>query len=169
MPGQRRYIRVEGDVAIIPLTQGYEAVIDAADVPLVDGRNWSAAVQRNARGQVRTVYAFHKAKSACTMLHRAIIGAPDGAFVDHINGNGLDNRRSNLRLADKVQNGANSGIRVNNTSGFKGVNRHGDLWRAKINVLGKTHHLGLFPTAEQAAAAYAAASLKFHGDFARSA
>jgi hypothetical protein len=174
MPGPRRYLRIEGDLAFIPLTKGYEAVIDAADVPLVDGRNWSASVQHDARGGVRTVYAFHKAGNRntgviCTMLHRAILGAMRGQFVDHIDGDGLNNRRGNLRFATKAQNGANSRVRVNNTSGFKGVSFHRETgkWRARIWIKGKCHDLRLHPTKEAAAAAFARASQDAHGEFSR--
>jgi hypothetical protein len=174
MPGQRRYLRIEGDVAFIPLSKGYEAVIDAVDVGLVDGRNWTALVANNARGDVRTVYAMHKATmrdgvSITTMLHRAVLGATAGQFVDHIDGNGLNNRRCNLRFATKAQNGANSGVRVNNTSGFKGVSLHRKTgkWRGRIWVHGKCLDLGLHPTKETAAEAYAKASAMHNGEFAR--
>ena len=87
--------------------------------------------------------------------------------VDHINGNGLDNRRSNLRPASRSQNGANRGAPSNNTSGFKGVTRFRLKWMAKIQVHGRTIHLGLFATPQEAARAYDTAALEHFGEYAR--
>lgn len=88
------------------------------------------------------------------------------ADIDHANGDGGDNRLSNLRLATRRQNVANSKIRSNNTSGHRGVVRHRDKWQASI---GKTErrHLGTFKTPEDAAKAYDLAAAETYGRFAR--
>jgi hypothetical protein len=163
----KRPIRIDGDVAYIPLTQGYEAIIDATDVPLADGWNWSAIVSR------RTVYAFRANGSGppprTIRLHRAIMGEPDGLQVDHISGDGLDCRRANLRTASHSENMHNRRTPANNKSGVKGVhwNTQRAKWRAQIKLDGKRVFLGDFTDLAEAAAAYAKASYVMHGQFGR--
>jgi hypothetical protein len=166
-----RPIRVQGKVAFIPLTKGYEAVIDAEDVRLVEGVNWWALI-----GKWNAVYAVCKTpcdangKRKTVYMHRVVMDAPDGMEVDHYNGDGLDNRRStNLRLATHSQNQHNQRIRNANTSGTKGVSWMEDVkkWRANIRVNGKQKHLGCFVDITDAAAAYAKASAELHGEFGR--
>jgi hypothetical protein len=94
------------------------------------------------------------------------LNAPDGWEVDHRNGDRTDNRRCNLRLCDKSQNIGNSKIRVDNTSGFKGVIKLGNSWVAKIHFSNKDIHIGCYRTSEDAAYAYNQAALKYFGEFA---
>lgn len=89
--------------------------------------------------------------------------------LDHRNGNPTDNRLANLRLATLSQNIANARRRADNTTGFKGVVRQGQRFRAQIKQAGKTLHLGMFDTPEEAHAAYVAAARERFGDFARAA
>jgi hypothetical protein len=167
MPRSIRPIRIEGNLAYVPLTQGHEAVIDAADVPLVARWNWCAKRQRNV------IYAKRKATllngTREVRMHRVIMGEPLGLEVDHIDGDGLNNRRSNLRAVTGQQNSRNARVRRDNTTGFKGVSciKPDQKWRATINVDGKRVWLGCFNTPESAHAAYCAASKKYHGDFGR--
>lgn len=162
-----RPIRIEGDIAYVPLTKGYEAVIDAADVPLVDGVNWVASVDR------RTVYACRHDKSGPTprfvRMHRALMGDPIGLEVDHCDSNGLNNRRANLRLATRLQNAWNQRRSSLNTSGLKGAvfYKQRGKWRSMIKENGKNKHLGYFATAEEAHIAYAKASAELRGEFGR--
>lgn len=86
--------------------------------------------------------------------------------VDHANRIRSDNRIANLREATRTQNRANTTIRRNNTSGFKGVTLLKKPWRARIKVNGKIIELGKFKTAEEAHAAYVAAAEKYHGEYA---
>lgn len=90
-----------------------------------------------------------------------------GKEIDHINGKPGDDRWANLRLTDHSGNMQNGRHRKNNTSGYKGVTktREGN-WAASITANGVAHHLGRFPTKEEAAAAYAAAATRLHGEFA---
>ena len=85
-----RPIRVEGNVAFVPLTKGYEAVIDAVDVPLVDGRRWFATVIRRRDGSIYTVYATRTdvsdGRKHNVHMHRVIVSNAHGLDVDHING-----------------------------------------------------------------------------------
>lgn len=162
---EKRQIRFEGDLAFVPLTKGHEAVIDAADAPLVSGVNWNACEQKHG------VYAVRQERRAgkqiAIRMHRLIMQAPDGMQVDHINGDGLDNRRANLRLASHTENNRNTRTPINNTSGFKGVAWHAAnrKWRAYIKVENRQKYLGLFATAEAAHAAYCLAADQFHGNF----
>lgn len=88
--------------------------------------------------------------------------------VDHIDGNGLNNQRSNLRLATNTQNSCNKGLTVSNTSGYKGVswNKKSRKWQAYINVDTKRIYLGRYDNRIDAAHAYDAAAIKYHGEFA---
>lgn len=171
----KRPIRIVGDIAYIPLTKGYEAIIDAADVHLVEEENWSALVSVRADGEVRTVYAQHRIggrkRQTTIYLHRRIFGDLGAKHVDHIDGDGLNNRRSNLRLATHEQNMANRGSTVRNKSGFKGVfwNKRSKKWAAVIGANRNKHRLGMFGCATAASIAYARASRELHGEFGRTA
>ena len=85
--------------------------------------------------------------------------------IDHINGNTSDNRINNLRLANDVENARNRKIALTNSSGFKGVSKHLNMWRARYTVNNKTYNLGLFETKELASQAYELATLKEFGTF----
>lgn len=162
-----RPVRIEGDTAFITLTRGFEAVIDAVDVPLVMAGNWYASVQPY------TVYAVRSQligdKREAFRLHRVIMQPGLDQEVDHIDRDGLNNRRSNLRLASRSENARNQGRRSTSASGFKGVTWHqrSKKWAATISVLGKQIHLGLFQTPQDAHATYVAAATELHGEFAR--
>jgi hypothetical protein len=164
-----RPIRINGDVAYMPLTKGYKAVIDAADVHLVEGWSWHAVIRP------KTVYAkridYSGDKKRVVSLHRVILAAPSNMQVDHINSDGLNNQRCNLRLATSQQNTHNTRARSDNTSGFKGVSlrKRTGKWQAHIKFDGKSRYLGYYTTAELAYAAYCVASTEMHGVFGRAA
>lgn len=164
-----RAIRIEGDVAYIPLSQGLEAVIDAVDVPRVCEFVW------HARKAPKTFYAARNAvidgRSRTVLLHRELTQCASTLHVDHKDGDGLNNRRDNLREATRSQNMWNQGVRKNNSSGFKGVHWHSLVgkWRSEITQNGEKMVLGYFDTAESAAAAYALANANLRGEFARTA
>ena len=169
-----RPIRVEGNIAYVPLTRGYEAVIDAADVPLVDGAPWQAKIHRRADGTIRSIYASRRDPAGDgsrrhVLMHRIIAGTPDGAETDHIDGNGLHNWRTNLRTATKTQNQHNCRVRSDSTSGIKGVSWYPSTgkWRAAIRAYGQRRCLGVHKCRTAAALAYAKASRELHGDYGR--
>ena len=149
----------------VALTQGYVAVIDAADAHLVLAHRW------HVRPSGRTVYAQRGVQRPDgtwrkQALHQFLTGY---AITDHINGDGLDNRRSNLREVTAVENGRNRRRDRDNTSGFKGVcwHKRDRKWQAGIRDGGKSpRHLGYFSTAEEAAHAYDAAAREMHGEYA---
>jgi len=102
------------------------------------------------------------------LMSRFIIQAPDDLEVDHIDGNRLNNQRSNLRLATSSQNKMNRGPRKDNTSGYKGVSWHkqNNKWSARIMANGKYLSLGLFENILDAARSYNLAAKKHHKEFA---
>jgi hypothetical protein len=101
-------------------------------------------------------------------MHRVVIGAPDGVKVDHINGDGLDNQRHNIRKCTQSENSRNRRLSVNNKSGFKGVTwvPKRKKYEVNIGVKGKRKFLGYFSSAEEGARVYDNAAKKYHGKFA---
>ncbi len=109
-------------------------------------------------------------KAKIMRLHREIMNPPEGLLVDHKNGDSLDNRRANLRLATHSQNTCNSRKTSSETSSrFRGVTfkKHIRKWAARIKYLGKEIYLGVFDSEIDAARAYDRAAIKYHGEFAR--
>lgn len=162
-----RPIRIVGSRAYVALTKGYEAIIDACDVPLVEGRNWYAQVCR--RGVYAARSEFVDGQQRCVLMHRSISGAPDGQDVDHRDLNGLNNRRKNLRIATRGENQGNRGANANNAVRVKGVRRAGRGYVAEIEREGRRFYLGTFDTAAEAGAAYLGAARVLFGEFARAA
>jgi len=155
------------DVVEVPLTQGQVAIIDREDWELVKKYNWQAQYNSKTQSYYAIGYAsIVNGKMIRHFMHRLIMSAPSGLQVDHINHNTLDNRKSNLRLCSNGQNQHNTRIRSDNSSGYKGVKKHGDRWRADIGFNKKRYFLGLFETPELAYEAYCLAAAKFHGEFA---
>jgi hypothetical protein len=149
----------------IPLSQGMFALVDSEDAEAVLQHKWYAHRDRRTFYVVRMVRRANGTQ-AKVRLHAFLTG---WSLVDHINGNGLDNRRVNLRAATRSQNAANRGPTRDNTSGFKGVtwNKQARKWRAKVKADGMWRHLGYHVTAEAAARAYDAAARELFGEFAR--
>jgi len=149
----------------VELSQGLVALVDAADYDrVVSVGRWFTSHSGGstyARRHVGTVDGKTRQQS----LHTFLTG---WRYVDHINGDGLDNRRANLRPATVAQNNMNRGFQRNSTTGFKGVNfyRRTGRWRASLGINGVTRHLGYFDSPEAAALAYDAAALAHYGEFA---
>lgn len=163
----RREIEIIGDHANVPLHgrggvfHGL-AIVDATDVDRVRNIAWTL----DTRGYVVGRPSGFK---TCTPLHRWLMidGKNCKKAVDHIDGDKLNNRRSNLRLCTQAENAKNTRLGLNNTSGAKGVSRNvNGKWRARIWNNRKEIHLGTFETAAEAMAAYDKAAIALHGEFA---
>lgn len=110
-------------------------------------------------------YAVH----CKTFLHRYLVSPLNGYFVDHINGDSLDNRLHNIRIVTYSENNRNTKSNKNTSSKYKGVSwlKESKKWRAAINIDGKKISLGCFVSESDAAIAYNEAAKKYHGEFAR--
>jgi len=175
MPQRENAVTVEGDVARVCVATrvypGAVALVDAADIPIViDGRGrW------HARRQKRTLYAVRNVvlpdgRRGRQSLHRLLL--PTALHIDHINRDGLDNRRANLREVTPRQNSLNSGPR-GGESRFKGVSRYfvrkgrpTERWVATIGCLGEHRSLGHYATEEEAARVYDAEARRLFGAYA---
>lgn len=165
-----RAIRPEPEIADehtlrIPLGHDRWVSFDRADRELVVKYQWAALKGKN------TWYAvsFSESRSGNRMfMHRLILGAEPSAQVDHADGNGLNNRRSNIRIATPNENQHNSHNRKRGKSGLRGVlaARTNGRWVAKITYEKRTKHLGTFDSAEAAGLAYDTAARYLYGQFA---
>jgi hypothetical protein len=145
------------------LSNGVSVVIDSADLPLIAPYRWHAHAPRGIW------YAYRHARTTdgrgtTQMMHTLLTGWP---LVDHRNGNGMDNRRANLRQASVRENAQNMRAK-SGTSLFKGVSwlNRDRQWRVQIRVVGRRIHVGQFNDETDAARAYDAAARIHHGPFA---
>ena len=152
-----------------------KAIIDDSDYELVSKYKWQAGRKKTPHSTNKIYdYVIGRVNGKLTSLHKFIMNTPKGMYVDHANGNGLDNRRSNLRVCTQSQNIANQAPRGT----YKGVTIHKDkrcdgslkpkrkIYQARIKVNYKYYSLGYFYTPEEAAKAYDKAAIKHFGEFA---
>lgn len=157
----------------VELSNGYTAIVDDEDFERVSRYKWSYKPVSGKGYAARKAYYGGGRKNPIRetiQLHRFIMGANDRkVVVDHINGDGLDNRRSNLRLCTQAENMRNSAIYSCNKTGYKGVhfNKRDGKYQANIRVNKKLLFLGYFDDALQAAKAYNNAAAQYFGEFAR--
>ena len=147
---------------LIPLTRGKFAVVDSEDYPSLTRFQWFAEYGG------KTFYAVRKQNGKSLKMHRWITNAPPHLVVDHIDHNGLNNTRKNLRLCTFAQNTRNATGNAHKTSKYKGVywNRRIKKWVAVIQFNLKTHHLGYFTDETTAAHAYDKKAKQLHAQFA---
>ncbi|MHC4517368.1 MAG: HNH endonuclease [Planctomycetota bacterium] len=162
-PGERRTKRTrgegEGEVRRIPLGNGLFATVDAADYEALSKYRWYASWHG------RIVYARCREKGKDMYMHRMIMRPPKGYIVDHIDGNGLNNRRCNLRVCTHQQNQANRGP-CGGKSRFVGVFRSRDKWQAGIQSRGQHYYIGVFNDEVEAAKARDRKAYELHGEYA---
>lgn len=144
---------------------GRVAIVDDEDFDLVGRYSWHILETVLPNGRVDGPYARTKlpGSRATVLLHALITGY---RLTDHANGDGLDCRRINLRLATKGQNRANSRPQPGASSRYKGVDRQQGKWRSRIRINGRLIYLGCFTSEEDAAIAYDLAAREAFGEFA---
>lgn len=153
---------------VIELTRGYAAIVDDEDFDYLAQWRWTSDVGKHAIYAVRKE-TLDNGTTRKVLMHRVIINAPDDLQVDHKNGDGIDNRRCNLRLATLSQNRQNAKLRKDNCVGSKGVHfdKQHRKYRARIQANNKRIEIGLFRTVEEARKAYEQSAKQYHGEFAR--
>ena len=144
----------------IELTQGLSAIVDDEDYDMLNQHLWYAHEKRGIWYAMRNTGVGLRLR-----MHNVIMQPEENQHVDHIDGNGLHNVRTNLRLVTLRQNALNRTHWSN--SGLRGVYERSGRWMAQIRVSGVLHHLGTYDTAEEAARAYDAAALEHNGEFAQ--
>jgi hypothetical protein len=147
----------------IKLSKGAIAIVDDEDYGVLSKHKWSLSENPSAH-RVRK-YAVRMSGGKFIKMHRLLMNPPHGFVVDHINGNGLDNRRCNLRVCSQRENSSNSENKRNGP--YRGIGRMRNSWQAFIGINYKKVHLGTFKTPEEAAMAYDKASRSRDGKFAR--
>ena len=156
------------EIVFLSLSQGMVATISKSDFVKVGHFKWTA--NKNASGiwyAMRNESLPNGGRRAL-LLHRVLMDAPSGVLVDHIDGDGLNNVRSNLRLCTPAQNAQNTKRQKNNKSGFKGVSlcKQTGRWKAVIMANRKFKVIGRYESPESAARAYDSYARELHGEFA---
>ena len=145
------------------LSQGHVAIIDAHDAERVGRHSWHAVKAK------KTFYARTQIEGRAVYLHRFVVNAEPGRTVDHVNHDGLDCRKENLRLATMTEQNANQRKRAGGSSRFKGVhqwvNRGKIRWRAGVQISGRQYRVSC-ATEHEAALAYNRLARQHFGQFA---
>ena len=144
---------------IIKLTRGEVVVVDDDDYKELSKYHWYCMITKDGHR-----YAVRSEGNKKVLMHRQLMSFPE-LYVDHINGNGLDDQRSNLRIATNSINQFNRKLLPTNKSGFRGVHLHkkSGKWEAQIRVNQKNVHLGLFTDPVSASEAYKKARAELVG------
>jgi len=143
-----------------------KVLYDKEDEELINQYKWYKPRLYHPRSKTMYVTGYKDGKKV--LMHRLVMHSPKGN-IDHINGNGLDNRKINLRVVTRSQNGANNDKYKNNTSGYKGVSWHKKrkVWQASLSHNGHTVFIGRFNNPIEAAVAYDKKSVELFGDYSK--
>lgn len=160
-------VLIDGDTIKIYTTKGEVILADAADEALLKQYTWCVCTAIKKSGK-KLPHAYAPSGKTMVKMHRLLMGNPSGYDIDHIDGNGLNNHRSNLRIATRAQNMQNAGVNSKNTSGYKGVVwvKAKCRWDVLIRVNGKRIRLGSSSNKDEAARIYNQGALKYHKEFA---
>lgn len=157
----------------IGLPRGEIVIVDVEEFDKFSHYAWNVLINRQWGTKYALRSSYENGKTGNIWLHKEVLGVGRGVIVDHINGNTLDCRKCNLRIATVEENASNHRIRKDNVSGFKGVHEYKPTgwtptkrWKAQIAHNGKAVPLGYFLTPEEAHAAYKRAANILHGEFA---
>ena len=157
----------------ILLTKGMIAIVDDDDWELLEQYQWYYSTHNRAYTTThiscKTENGKRTTKSRHIPMTHMILGITDSRIVDHKNGETLDNRKENLRICTNRQNSANSKLRKDRKSGYKGVsfNKNAKKWSSQIKVNYERIYLGIYDTPWKAAQAYDDAAVKYFGEFAK--
>lgn len=153
---------------IVITTDKYEVQIDDIDADKIAKYNWSTFHPSRGKHRYAKAWVNDEKGRRVVSMHRYLMEEPVGLYVDHVDGNGLNNQRNNLRFATNQLNQANSRKKVPGSSKYKGVHysKARQKWRSQIMFNGKYIHLGYFLTEDEAGQAYNAAAKKHFGDYA---
>ena len=168
-------VEATGGGYLIELTMGQFAIIDECDFAFVAPYTWCATPSRHGKTHWAIFTEWYvdedgRRRSRTVSMHRAIMGFPEEMVIDHADGDGLNNRRCNLRLCTVAENSRNMRQHDDTINGFKGVYRtkaKAERFGARIFTSGRLHHIGSFASPEEAAKVYDAAALECFGEFAR--
>ena len=156
------------ELVIESITHGTHTVLyDEQDAHKIEPWAWTLS---KGHGTYYAARRTPRPNRTTILMHREVTDCPKGSMIDHINGNGLDNRRSNLRVCTMSENMMNRSKTRQNSTGYKGVYNTGDSklnpYRAKIQKNSKVYCLGHYNTPEEAARAYDAKAKELFGEFA---
>lgn len=149
-----------GEYAAVSISKGYETLVDLCDLDVAKSTFWFAVEKEN------TVYARGSIEGKNKFLHRILLSVPDELLTDHADGNGLNNRRHNIRIATASQNQANRRTLIScKSSKYKGVtwDKSRGLWKVSVNH----KSIGRFGNELDAAKAYDSASRAANGEFSK--
>jgi hypothetical protein len=154
----------------VPLTQGKVALVDDEDYDELMKHKWCVVKPKNCNQFYAARHARAGGQSITIYMHRSVLDAPPGKITDHMDLNGLNNQKNNLRLTDRSGNQQNQAKYKKNKLGYKGVyfqKRYKTTpYQAQICVQRKQFYLGMYATPEEAARAYDKAAQELHGEFA---
>ena len=136
-------------------------LVDDKDYETLSHHKWYLLNSKNKK------YAITSIDSLTKLMHRIIMKEPKDLQIDHIDGNGLNNKKENLRIVTSSQNNMNRSKFKNSISKFKGVQFENNKWRSRIRLNKKLYHLGMFENEIDAAKAYNKAAKKLFGEYAK--
>ena len=166
-PSQKRYntFDLSGEYGIGYTRKGERYLFDLEDYEYIKNYNWKLNPSGYLICQIKRQGKMH-----IVALHRILVDAPDGMNVDHINGDKLDNRKTNLRFVTYAQNNRNRPLSRHNKTGVTGVFWHKKLgkWLVNISVNYKSIYIGIFDKFEDAVKARYEAEDKYYGEYSAS-